>query len=141
MYPEFHIPLDGKYENIESKKKKKFDLIEHFRYSSTNRSQVSFREINPSTRDKKENARFSSECIRFPKDIITAPRPSVLARVRRINENRVCVNARNTAQISYRAPPPPYTIYQPPFSRSRVSKKKAASVAAFCPRHTRGYVP
>lgn len=111
MYPEFHIPLDGKYENIESKKKKKFDLIEHFRYSSTNRSQVSFREINPSTRDKKENARFSSECIRFPKDIITAPRPSVLARVRRINENRVCVNARNTAQISYRAPSPPLTPF------------------------------
>lgn len=111
MYPEFHIPLDRKYENIESKKKKKFDLIEHFRYSSTNRSQVSFREINPPTRDKKENARFSSECIRFPKDIITAPRPSVLARVRRINENRVCVNARNTAQISYRALSPPLTPF------------------------------
>lgn len=137
---------DGKYENIESKKKKKFDLIiEHFRYSPTNRSQVSVREINPPTRNKKGNARFSSECIRFPKDIITAPRPSVLARVRRINENRVCVNARNTAQISYRAHssplPPPLTPFTNRHFHVPAFQKKAASVAAFCPRHTRGYVP
>lgn len=59
--------------------------------------------------------------------------------VRHINENRVCVNARNTAQISYRAhsPLPPFT----PFTNRHfhvATFQKAASVA-FCPRHTRGY--
>lgn len=50
--------------------------------------------------------------------------------VRHINENRVCVNARNTAQISYRAHSPPllYTIYQPPFSRCHVSKSGECSL-------------
>lgn len=50
--------------------------------------------------------------------------------VRHINENRVCVNARNTAQISYRAHSPPllYTIYQPPFSCCHVSKSGECSL-------------
>lgn len=47
--------------------------------------------------------------------------------VRHINENRVCVNARNTAQISYRAHSPPLPLHHLPtaiFTLPRFKKRR-----------------
>lgn len=78
---------------------------------------------------KKKRRKERGKCtvlVAFGFQKILSPR----VQVRHINENRVCVNARNTAQISYRAHSPPllYTIYQPPFSRCHVSKSGECSL-------------
>lgn len=95
------ISLDRKYEISKTssqtknaakwKKRKKFDLIEHFRYSLTNAIPIlniclskklisSYVDISLTKKGKGEGEMHGSRCIRFPKDIITA-RPSVASAI------------------------------------------------------------